>query len=68
MTSTGLYANQTCTNKSVFKRNFSKNIYVSKLASVILLLALFFLQECTQNKEEKTSPESLTLTCLGLQR
>lgn len=31
-TSTGLYANQTCTNKSVFKRNFGKNIYVSKLA------------------------------------
>lgn len=33
MTSTGLYANQTCTNKSVFKRNLSKNICVKACLS-----------------------------------
>lgn len=31
---------------------------MSKLASVILLLALLFFQECPQHKEEKTSSES----------
>lgn len=57
MTSTGLYANQTCTNRSVFKRNFSRNICVKAYLSDFTFSFVFF-KNVRKIKRKKGSSES----------